>query len=146
MSVPISPPQATPILKGIMTGLLRYTTDWFILDTATIAGPVNVQLQRQVPVDKPGGGRDFTVVGIPMQVFRLINQTISNGISYSPNDDGQVRRDDYVLIGRWDADIQPNDTWEDDSGSWKVDGIIPNTGYETRAAVTLFSSNPSLGS
>jgi hypothetical protein len=140
-------PQATPILKGIMNGLLRYTTNWFILDCATIAGPVNIQLQRRVPVDKPGGGHDFTTVGIPMQTFRLVNQTISDGTLNSPNDDGLVRRDAYVLIGAWDADIQPLDWWEEASGAqWRVDGLLPNMGYESRAAVSAFSSDPQYGS
>lgn len=137
---------ANPILKGIMFGVLRYTTDWFIRDTATIAGPVNITLQRQVAVDKPGGGRDFTTVSIPSQVFRLTNQTITDGIQHSSNDDGIARRDEYVLIGSWDADVQMNDTWEDETGKWKVNGIIPNTGYETRASVTAFTISPTLGS
>jgi hypothetical protein len=138
--------EATPILKGIMNGLLRYTTDWFIRDTATIAGPVNIALQRQVAVDKPGGGRDFNTVTIPSQVFRLTNQTITSGIVTSTNDDGTARRDEYVLVGSWDADIQANDTWVDDTGQWKVNGLLPNTGYETRASVTAFTSDPDYGS
>jgi hypothetical protein len=129
-----------------MTGLLRYTTNWFICDTATIAGPVNIQLQRRVPVDKPGGGRDFETVGVPMQTFRLTNQTISDGIEYSSNDDGMSRKDSYILVGQWDADIQSNDWWEDDTGQWKVMGLLPNLGYESRAVVELFSTSPSFGS
>jgi hypothetical protein len=142
----MSAPTSTPILKGIMTGLLRYTTDWFINDTATIAGPVAIALQRQVAVDKPGGGRDFTTVTLPIQTFRLTNQTVTDGISYSNNDEGMARRDEYVLIGQWDADVQANDTWEDATGKWKVNGIVPNTGYETRANVTAFTSDPDYGS
>ena len=143
---PTTPPVQSPILKGIMTGLLRYTTNWFIEDCATIAGPVNIQLQRRVPVDKPGGGRDFGVVGIPMQTFRLTNQTISDGVEYSSNDDGMSRKEAYILIGQWDADIQANDWWEDETGQWKVLGLFPNMGYETRATVEVFSANPSYGS
>jgi hypothetical protein len=137
---------ATPILKGIMLPLLRYTTNWFISETATIGGPVNIQLQRQVAVDKPGGGRDFTTIGIPSQVFRLTNQTTSDGIGHSGNDDGMVRTDSYVLIGAHDADIQMNDTWTDKTGQWKVLGLEPNTGYETRANVIAFTTDPSYGS
>jgi hypothetical protein len=150
MSAPISPPTpqiiANPILKSVMLPLMRYTTDWFIRDTATIAGPVNITLQRQVAVDKPGGGQDFTTIGIPSQVFRLINQTIGDGIQDSPNDDGRSRRDEYIIVGSWDADIQPNDTWTDNVGQWKVNGLLPNMGYESRASVTLFSSDPDYGS
>lgn len=137
---------ANPILKSIMLPLMRYTTDWFVRDTATIAGPVNITLQRQVAVDKPGGGRDFTTVGIPSQVFRLTNQTISDGMANSPNDDGTARRDEYVLVGSWDADIQPNDTWTDGTAQWRVNGLLPNLGYECRASVTAFTSDPDYGS
>jgi hypothetical protein len=143
MSAPTSP---TPILKNIMTSLLRYTTDWFINDTATIAGPVSIALQRQVAVDKPGGGRDFTTITLPAQTFRLTNQTISDGVNYSSNDDGMVRTDNYVLVGSYDADVQFNDTWQDDTGQWKVMGILPNTGYELRAIVTAFTTDADYGS
>lgn len=151
MSAPNSAPPtpqiiANPILKSIMLPLLRYTTDWFIRDTATIAGPVNIALQRQVAVDKPGGGRDFTTITIPSQVFRLTNQTTSDGIGHSGNDDGMVRTDSYVLIGAYDADVQMNDTWTDEAGQWKVLGLEPNTGYETRANVVAFTTDPKYGS
>jgi hypothetical protein len=146
MSAPIDSLVVNPIQQTIMLPLLRYTTDWWIKDCATIAGPINIQLKRQVPVDKPGGGRDFTTVTLPNQVFRLINQTISDGITYSSSDDGTTRRDAYVLVGQWDADIQFGDTWEDENGQYKIDGIIPNLGYESRASVTAFTTEPSYGS
>ena len=152
MSAPTSPPDAgifpvtNPIFTGIATGLLRYTTDFYIGQTATIAGNVNIILQRRVAVEKPGGGSDFTTMAIPMQQFRLTNQTIQNGINYSANDDQMARRDLYILIGKWDADIQINDWWNDTSGQWKVDGLLPNNGFEVRAAVTAFTVDPQYGS
>ena len=152
MPAPTSPPllggmpQANPIFTGIATGLLRFTTNFYIGQAATIAGNINIQLQRRVPVPKPGGGSDFTIVGVPMQTFRLTNQTIQNGINYSPNDDGMARKDLYILIGQWDADIQINDWWDDPSGQWKVDGLLPNNGFETRAVVTAFTTDPQYGS
>jgi hypothetical protein len=149
MSVPIDVTpdmEASPILKSIMLPLLRHTTDWFIRDTATIAGPVNIALKRQVSVDKPGGGRDFTTLNIPSQVFRLTNQTTSSGINYSSNDDGMVRTDQYVLIGKHDADVKMDDTWTDKTGQWKVMGLVPHNGYETRAVVTAYTTDPDYGS
>jgi len=146
MVVYMSAPTKNPIFTDIVTGLLRYTTDWFINQTATIAGPIEIALHRRQPVDKPGGGRDFQDVVIPLQTFRFINQTVSNGINYSSNDDGMVRRDDYILIGSYDADIQPNDWWKDPYRQYKVEGLLPANGYETRAAVVVFTGNPDYGS
>lgn len=135
-----------PIFTGIATGLLRYTTNWYISQTATIAGNISIQLQRKVAVPKPGGGSDFDTIGIPPQTFRLTNQTIQNGIDYSSNDDGMARRDLYMLIGQWDADIQINDWWTDATGQWRVDGLLPNNGFETRAVCTAFTTDPQYGS
>jgi hypothetical protein len=149
MSVPIDPGGAliaNPIQQTIILPLMRYTTDWFIKDCATIAGPINIALQRQISVAKPGGGHDFQIVTLPPQTFRLVNQTISDGINYSSNDDGMARRDNYVLIGSYDADIQANDTWQDSAGQYKVDGLLPSMGYEIRAAVTAFTTEPDYGS
>ena len=134
------------VQTDIMIPLLTYTTKWWINDTATIAGPISISLKRKVTVDKPGGGRDFTTVTLPSQTFRLINQTVSDGIDHSSNDDGMARRDGYVLVGMPDADIQFDDTWEDETGQYKIDGIIPNLGYESRASVTAFTTEPSYGS
>jgi hypothetical protein len=57
-----------------------------------------------------------------------------------------VRTDSYVLIGAYDADIKMNDTWTDETGQWKVLGLEPNTGYETRANVIAFTTDPKYGS
>jgi hypothetical protein len=83
------------------------------------------------------------------QIFRLINQTVGNGVS-TASDGGQVRTDDYILVGSHDADVEPDDSWEEiaPDGSliqYRVDGLLPNNGYEIRASVTAFAKEPQHG-
>lgn len=127
------------VLTDTRLGYLRYTTEQFINDD-----PVDIVIKRQVAVDKPGGGRDFPKVDLPSQRFRFVNQNISSGI-VSGIDDGMARRFSYVLVGRYDADVDINDTWTADGIQYKIEAIIPNNGWETRCYVTAFAVEPEHG-
>jgi hypothetical protein len=134
-----------PVLTDIRHNLLRYTTNAGIADD-----PVTIALVRKTKVAKPGGGHDKVPVTLTLQTFRLINQTTGNGIADSPSDGGRVRTDSYILIGSFDADIEPDDSWEETApdGSliqYLVDGLLPTSSYETRASVTAFAKEPQHG-
>ncbi len=133
------------VLSDIRQSLLGYTTTAFIEDD-----PVAITLQRKALVSKPGGGHDKVDVALDPQIFRLINQTIGNGLGSSGSDGGQVRTDNYILLGAADADIEPDDSWEEiaPDGSliqYRVDGLLPSSKYETRASVTAFGKEPQHG-
>lgn len=128
-----------PVLTDTRLAYLRYTTKQYILDE-----PTTIVLKRQVKVNKPGGGHDFPKVALPAQIFRFVNQDIGSGISLG-SDEGIARRFNYVLIGKHDADIDINDTWEDGVDQYKVDSLVPNNGFEVRANIVGFSVEPEHG-
>lgn len=127
------------VLTDTRLGYLRYTTEQFINED-----PASVVILRQAKVSKPGGGHDFPKVPQPAQTFRFVNQDISSGITYG-DDDGIARRFSYVIVGRHDADLDVNDTWEVGQQQYKIDAILPNNGWERRAYVTGFAKEPEHG-
>lgn len=115
---------------------LRYTTKNYIKDD-----PTDVILNRQTPVEQSGGGHKFPKTSLLPQTFRFIDQDITSGISYG-SDDGIARRFTYVMVGLHDADIDINDTWTVGEISYKVESLVPNNGWESRAYVTAFAKEP----
>lgn len=118
---------------------LRYTTKKYIEDD-----PTTVTLFRQTVVDGDDGGHDFPKLARPVQVFRFINQDVTSGIAYG-SDDGVARRFTYVMVGLHDADVDINDTWSDGQKQYKVESLIPNNGWESRAYVNAFAIEPVMG-
>lgn len=123
--------------SDLRLGLLGYTTDVYINDV-----PTTISLKRKVAEIQPSGGHTKVPVTLPPQKFRFVNQSLSDGLGYSPTDEGEVHSYIYVLIGAYDADIQIDDSWEEGDIQYHVDGIIPSTGYETRASVTGYAKEP----
>lgn len=127
------------VLTDTRLTTLRYTTAQFIKDD-----PTRITLKRQVRVSKPGGGHDFPKVDVAPQTFRLINQDIGSGF-ISDSDNGSVRRFNYVAVGRYNADVDINDTWSENGIQYKVDSIIPNNGWETRFYISGYANEPEHG-
>lgn len=125
-----------PVLTDERLALLRYTTKQYIQDD-----PTEVIIMRQTKVSRPGGGHVFPKNPIAPQIFRFVNQDITGG-AINGSDDGTARRFTYVLIGEHDADLDVNDTWEIDDQQYKIDAIIPNNQWESRAYVTCFTKEP----
>jgi hypothetical protein len=128
-----------PALIDTRLAYLRYTTKTYINDD-----PTTIVLKRQTKVSKPGGGHDYPKIDQSPQNFRLINQDVGSGISYSSDDD-IARKFNYVLIGEYDANVLVNDTWTEDGIQYSVESVIPNNGFETRAYVTGFATKPEHG-
>ena len=125
------------ISDDITMQTLRDSTTWFIAtDSVTIA------LTPRVKIPKPGGAADW-VNGTPRapQKFMLIAEQAFSGVVESG--DGRQRQYNYVLIGEWNAVIEPGDWWVDSSGQhWEVVGMIPYNGYETKAGVHSIGKYP----
>lgn len=125
------------ISDDITMQTLRASTNWFIAtDSVTIA------LTPRVRTPKPGGAADWIdgPVRVP-QKFMLIAEPAFGGIVESG--DGRQRQYNYVLVGEWDAAIEPGDWWVDSSGQhWEVIGMIPYNGYETKAGVHSIGKHP----
>lgn len=126
-------------LTDVRLAYLRYTTKNYIKDN-----PTDVVLKRQVPTEASGGGHTFPKVPIASQTFRFIDHDITSGIFYG-SDDGIARRFTYVMIGPYDADIDINDTWTVGEISYKIESLMPNNGWESRAYVTAYAKEPVMG-
>lgn len=128
-----------PVLTDINNGLLRYTTQAFIDEDPTV-----IALQRETLVAKPGGYHDKTRAAIAPQTFRLVNQTPYGGIQYSGSDD-ETHSFQFIMVGRYDADIEIDDIWVDGESQYHVDSIMATNSYEKRADVTCFAMDPGHG-
>lgn len=128
-----------PALTDTRNEYMRYTTRQYILDE-----PTTIVLKRKTEIAKPGGGHDKTRLALAPQTFRFTNQDITGGMTFGQGD-AEAHRFTYVLIGQHDADIEIDDIWEDGKDQYRVDALIPNNGWETRAYVTLFSTEPEHG-
>jgi hypothetical protein len=126
-------------LTDVRLAYLRYTTKNYIKDN-----PTDVILSRQTPVEQTGGGHKFPKAAVPVQTFRFIDHDITSGIFYG-SDDGIARRFTYVMIGPYDADIDINDTWTVGEISYKIESLMPNNGWESRAYVTAYTKEPVMG-
>jgi hypothetical protein len=78
-----------------------------------------------------------------MQTFRLIQQSPSGSSIEQRDEEGSTeRRVDYVLLGKWDAEIDLGDYWDSGDMRYEVMSILPYNGYETRANVEATGRHP----
>lgn len=87
------------------------------------------------PVQKPGGGHDYPEPDARLpQLFALVKVGVDN-VPTSPNDEGIARTRNYVLTGRFDAEIDIGDTWSDAEADYRVETVDATNGYKTYATV-----------
>ena len=106
--------------------------------TAFIAAdPLTLRLTPRASARTPSGA--YAAQGRPerpLQTFKLIMQSPAGSSIEQRTEDGTERQVDYILLGEWDAEVEPGDYWDDDLGQrWEVKAIVPRNGYETRAVV-----------
>ena len=74
------------------------------------------------------------------QVMKLIHQAGTLG-GKTFTTDGTGRREEFVLLAEYDAEIGLNDYWYDEATEqyWEVVGFKPFNGYEKRAIVNAYA-------
>ncbi len=124
----IPDPPATPDTREL--AVMRKQTKHFIRTAQTV-----ITILRGGEKVPDGAGGYTTEPGEPIdpQEFRLILQ---GGNVASKNIDGEEIQPSYVLLGLWDADIEPEDTFVLDGRNYEVDFVRRPNGYETWAEVT----------
>ena len=133
--VPTTPAEAPPIPVWALTEELkvnRANTRAFIA-----SDPLTLTLQVRGSARTPSGAFAHERQSErPPQTFKLIMQSPAGGSIEQRTEDGTERQVDYILLGEWDAEIEPGDYWDDEFGQrWEVKAIVPRNGYETRAVV-----------
>lgn len=90
-------------------------------------------------VEQPGGGhKKVAGPARPAQTFKMIYPAGDSGGTVTTND-GSVKKYDFILMGRHDAEIYVGDKWTDGKGnSWVVTGLVPYNGYERKATCTAY--------
>lgn len=121
--------------------LMTASTRAFIADD-----PVDIVLTpgRGTAVETPSGGIDYTA-GTPraVQTFKLIN---ASGDTPPRSADGaEVRKFEYVIVGMPDSVVEPGDWWTDGPTRYTVTTILHRNGYEVKAAVEAYGSEPNYG-
>lgn len=65
-----------------------------------------------------------------------------NGIVKPVGQDGGVRRFDFILVGRHDAEVEINDTWKVEDQLFVVEYKFPFIGYEVKVGGVSHGSEP----
>lgn len=87
---------------------------------------------------KPSGGHDFqTAAGRAPQLIAL-SKIGSDIVQDSTNDQGKARMRQYILTGRWDMDLEINDTFSDDIADYLVETVDRTMGWKTSAEVLAY--------
>lgn len=94
-----------------------------------------ITIQRRPRTSDGAGG---TVAGdpvsLPPQDFRLLPS--EDGATARTTAEGETATPEYMLLGRWDADLQRFDEFEIDGRRFQVIFITENRQYETKGEVT----------
>jgi hypothetical protein len=101
------------------------------------ANPAEIVLMRQTPVKTAAGGRKKGAsVALDPQMFRL--EPFKRRLSHTQSQivEGTVTLTSYVLVGRWDADVQRGDEFVYGGGRYKVESVEPERSFRTAADVT----------
>jgi pyridoxine 5'-phosphate synthase PdxJ len=128
------PPRTTPQIDlSVELKVQRRNTAMYIA-----YDPIQVTLIPRTQTRTPSGGTKFED-GEPRlaQVMRLIPTTSDQKPTVTL--DGKERQIDFVLMGQWDAEMQPYDYWRDEEGQrYEVVEII-SAGklYERKGLVVL---------
>lgn len=138
-----------------ITGRMRYVTELNEQRRMTrqfiAASPVDIALIPNTEARTASGAVSLTGgVPRPIQRFRLIpmshterpdQSTTGSGVGVG----GVQRKYDLTLLGEWDAVVQPNDYWFDESGQkYVVDAVISFNGYETKGLVMSYGRRASI--
>lgn len=106
-----------------------------ITDAFIAASPIVIQLTPRTRTVTATGGWTYTagVVRQP-QVFRLIEM----GGAYRPSKslDGVERKYDFELLGSYNVEVEVGDTFTYRGTRYEIIELMPDLGYEVRAAVT----------
>lgn len=90
------------------------------------------------PVPKPGGGVDFIPPADRDPQLFALSKVGTDNVQSSQNDEGTTRTRNYVLTGRFDAEIAIGDVWSDDEADYRVETVDATNGYACRATALGF--------
>lgn len=97
-----------------------------------------ILVRKGAPIRKPGGGHDFgDDFSIASQQFAW-SQVGDDEILDGQDGDTPVVKRNYVLTGRYNADITVDDRWSDIESDYRVESVNSNSAFKTSCAVVGF--------
>lgn len=98
--------------------------------------PMTITLRKSTKESDGSGGQVVVADGTrPAQVFTLLEPRNSNYLQKLTTAEGTNTTYDFMLLGEWNAVVGLNDEFTYDGLVYRVENILPNNGYETRAMV-----------
>lgn len=107
--------------------MLRRNIDAFIK-----ADPVTIALNRITKVETPAGGFTEESYDILPQEFRLVPFKRRLTQQEVNTQDGPIPHLAYVLVGRYNVDVEKGDFFDLNGDRWRVVGVEPNTDRRDR--------------
>lgn len=125
----VPPPVLTPRLRKTELRLQRRNTNAFIA-----ADPYEIVLVRRVRfLNAAGGVTKGNETILPAQILRLLPQ--EDGATERVTAEGERATPEYMLLGRYDADMQRFDIFEFDGRRYQIVWISENRQYEIKGEV-----------
>jgi hypothetical protein len=87
-------------------------------------------LNRKTKVADGAGGYTLGSAPVAAQIMRLI--PLGDGAPERLTEDGKSVRPSYMLMGRWDCDIERWDTFSKDGRNYRIVYLNENRQYETK--------------
>lgn len=100
-----------------------------------LADAQQIILQRPVRTsDGAGGTVVSSTISLPPQTFRLLPS--EDGATARTTAEGETATPEYMLLGRWDADLERFDEFQIGGRRFQVVFITENRQYESKGEVT----------
>lgn len=115
----------------------RRLTEWFINDD-----PTPITLKTKVR-QRSGGSSDF--VNGPDRDEQILKVIYSGSDGQFVTADGETRRFDFIIVGKYDAIIEINDYWTEGKQRYTIDYVYPYNGYEVKCGGTSHGVKPDHG-
>lgn len=122
----------TPVLNA----LRRATNSLILIDPSTITLIPHKRVAQ-------GGGVWKVVPQTPREPQTFLVEPTANAVVNSEG--SQAHSWTYRLTGRWNAEIEIDDQWQNGETTYRVTSLEPENGYEKVAVITALGKDPAYG-
>lgn len=123
------------MLSEIELSIHRKGTERFI-----DADPTEITLTPSAEVWSGGTKTYGSETPRESQSFKIIWSGSQDGLAITS--EGKTRRFDFILVGRYDAEVAIGDFWKLDDQHFQIEWVAPNNGYEVKAGGSSHGSKP----
>lgn len=123
------------MLSEIELSIHRKGTERFI-----DADPTEIVLTPSVETWSGGTKTYGSAADRDPQQFKVIWSGSQDGIVV--RSEGTTRRFDFILVGKYDAEVAIGDHWNVDNQHFQVEWVAPANGYEVKAGGSSHGSKP----